>query len=364
MKRRETPTKASLKPIVLAVALGVLLPIGGSATNALIADDGLSLLGRGAAWARNHRMDWLVDRMEKLKYSSPPSVEAAKNLTILREVDGVLDQKDNHPISIVSPNVPSLDGEGEWSVARSLGDSPVVWITGARTSVAYPSITTTFMLIDSKKLNARLYNGTEVPGGRSWIFGNRVAEEDKNNLVAAINGGFRLSHRAGGYYAEGKTVMPLLPDKATIGIDFLGNFSIGIWNETPLFNDQSIGQWASLRQNLLPILIKGELNPALKSGYWGGSGRGEIFILRSAVCTRKDGKIVFAISGMTDAIELARAMQLAECETAMQLDQNASYPRGLTYENAIPARIDKRMAGKDDEYLRYSLRDFFAFFER
>jgi len=364
MKRSEPPAKASLKPIVLAVALGVLLPIVGSATNALFTDDGLSLLGRGAAWARNHRLDWLVDRMELLKYSSPPSAVAAKDLTTLREVNGVLDQNDDQPISIVSPNVPSLSGEGEWTIARRVSDSPVVWVTGARTSVAYPSITTTFMLIDSNKLKARLYNGTEVPGGRSWVFGNHVADEDKNSLVAAINGGFRLSHRAGGYYAEDKTVMPLLSDKATIGIDFLGNFSIGIWDETPLFNEQSIGRWASLRQNLLPILIEGELNPALKRGYWGGSGRGEIFILRSAVCVRTDGKIVFAISGMTDAIELARAMQLAECKTAMQLDQNASYPRGLTYENGIPARIDKRMAGKDDEYLRHSLRDFFAFFEK
>jgi uncharacterized protein YigE (DUF2233 family) len=364
MKESEGPIKASLKPIVFAVLLGLLLPIAGSATNALITDDGLSLLGRGAAWARNHRLDWLVDRMEKLKYSDPPSMDAAKNLATVLVANEVSDPQDSQPKSLISPIIPSLEGEGEWTITRSLGNSPVVWVTGARTSVAYPSITTTFMLMDSNKLTARLYNGTEVPGGRDWIFGNRVADEDKNRLVAAINGGFRLSHRAGGYYTEGKTVMPLLPEKATIGIDYLGNFSIGIWDETPLFNEQSMGRWFSLRQNLLPILTKGELNPALKSGYWGGGGRGEIFILRSAVCMRKDGKLVFAISGMTDAIELARAMQLAECETAMQLDQNASYPRGLTYENAIPTRIDKRMAGKDDEYLRYSLRDFFAFFKK
>ncbi|MEY3805419.1 MAG: hypothetical protein RIR69_231 [Actinomycetota bacterium] len=357
------PQKARVRPIIFAALLGILLPPVSSLTHALLQDDGLALLGRGAAWARNHRLDGLVDKLEEWKYSAPPPKEAAESLAISTEMEkpsGI----DVAALKAIVPQVsPALPNEGTWSVARSLGELPVVWVAGARTSQLYPSITTTFMLIDAKNVAARLYNGTEVPGGRHWIFGNKVADIDQPNLVAAFNGGFRLSHRAGGYYAEGETVMPLLPDKATIGIDRFGNFSMGIWGVTPFFNDASVGRWASLRQNLLPILIDGQLNPALKSGYWGGGGNGEIYILRSAVCMRRDGNIVFAISGMTDAIEIAKAMQLADCDLAMQLDQNASYPRGLTYEAGVPQRIDRRMAGKDNEYLRYSLRDFYAFFE-
>ena len=364
MATKSSPKKVSLKPLIVAVVLGILLPPFLSLSKALLADDGLSLLGKGAAWARNHRLDGLVDQLEKWKYSSPPSSEAADSLNTVSEIDQI---EQVHTVSLkpIAPQVaPALPGEGQWSVLRKIGDRPVVWVAGARTSSTYPSITTTFMVIDAQMVRSRMYNGTEVPGGRDWVFGNRVADADQPSLVAAINGGFRLSHRAGGYYAEGKMVMPMVSEKGTIGIDHFGNFSMGIWGKTPMFDDQSVSNWAALRQNLFPILIDGQLNPKLKSGYWGGGGNGEIFILRSAVCVRKDGNIVFAISGMTDAIEIARAMQLAECDLAMQLDQNASYPRGLIYENGIPQRIDKRMAGKDNEYLRYSMRDFFAFFEK
>ena len=364
MKPEVQQGKASIKPILIAALLGIFLPPLLSLGRALIADDGLSILGRGAAWARNHHLDGLVDYLEEWKYSSPPSAEAADSLNTVNDVE---QSKKVESISLkpIIPQVaPALPEEGQWSVLRKIGDRPVVWVAGARTSTTYPSITTTFMVIDAEMVRSRMYNGTEVPGGRDWIFGNRVADADQPSLVAAINGGFRLSHRAGGYYAEGKMVMPMVVEKGTIGIDRFGNFSMGIWGTTPLFDDLSIGNWVALRQNLFPILIDGQLNPRLKSGYWGGGGNGEIFILRSAVCTRKDGNIVFAISGMTDAIEIARAMQLAECDLAMRLDQNASYPRGLVYENGIPQRIDKRMAGKDNEYLRYSMRDFFAFFEK
>lgn len=139
--------------------------------------------------------------------------------------------------------------------------------------------------------------------------------------------------------------------------------SIGVWGSDPGFSRRELTHWKSVRQNLLPTVINGTESPELSRGYWGGGKKGEIFILRSAVCERFDGLILFVIAGPTNATTLAKVMVDAGCKTAMQLDQNESYPRGYIFEAGEITEVDSRMMGKPTDYLTGSLREFFAFFE-
>lgn len=354
-------SRPSHRRIVAVIAFVVVgLPVA-SLSSALARDNGLSLSGKAAAWGRNHHLSWLVDKAEEIRYGRAPSTRPADSLPDTESGKSLVSE--NAPDNIDPVITPALPGEGEWSVARSINGREVVWTTGIRPSRKYPSITATYALIDPSAVRARLYNGTEVPGGRSWTHGNRVAAADAEKLVFAFNGGFRKEHANGGYYTEERMVWPLREGSATVAIDHAGRMSIGVWGSDKEFSDNDIGKWASIRQNLLPTVVAGAASPELSRGYWGGGKKGEIFILRSAVCERFDGLILFVIAGPTNATTLANAMVDAGCKTAMQLDQNESYPRGYVYESGKITEVDARMMGKSTDYLTGSPREFFAFLE-
>lgn len=359
---RFIPSRLPSRRLVACVVLLVIAVPAISLGRALMRDDGLSILGKGAAWGRNHGLSWFVDKAEEIRYGAPPSKDAATELdTAIPDVTTA--PAIDAPANLTTPLPNPLPNEGTWIPVRSVSGRPVVWTTGVRPSSQFPSITASYALIDPEVLRARMYNGTEVPGGSGWLLGNKVADADRSGLVFAFNGGFRKEHSRGGYYTEGRLVWPLVEGSATIAIDKQGRMSLGVWGTDAGFNDQEMDRWATIRQNLLPTVVDGRPSPELKRGYWGGGKKGEIFILRSAVCIRYDGLIMFAIAGPTDATTLASALADAGCRMAMQLDQNESYPRGYVFTPESISEIDSRMMGKTSDYLTGSLREFFAFFE-
>lgn len=337
-----------------------------SLTRALLKDDGLTVSGRGAAWARNHHLGAVVDRLESWKYSRPPESRKVGELSVVNGDSSSMDIDSEAfrplPLLPVISNPPN--DEGVWKVVRKLDGDPVVWTTGFHPSKKFPQMTVSFALIDQQNLTAALYNGTEVPGGRGWIRGNKVEGIDVSRLVFAFNGGFRQEHAGGGYYTEGKTLWPLVHGMAALTIDREGKIDIGVWGVSPGMRLSNLSSFATVRQNLRPTVIDGQPNPELKNGYWGGGKKGEIFILRSGVCKRTDGRILFAIGAPIDATTLAQAMVHAGCDAGMQLDQNESYPRGYIFNGGEISKLDSRMVGRIDQYLTGSPREFFALFER
>ena len=328
-----------------------------SLARAVIQNNGQSVTGNVAAWARNHHLNFVVDAAEKIRYSSPPSEQAAKEFP-LAPLDPVLEVNTPEPLPIVQTS--SLPGEGVWSPVRSKDGRPIVWVTANRPSRKFKSVTATYALINQQELNARLYKGTEVPGGSNWVDGNHVLKEDVQDLVFAFNGGFLKSHSRGGYFTEGRELWKLKDGAATLAIDSDGHIHIGTWGQDIPIGGWKGQKWVSVRQNLLPAVSNGIVSPELVRGYWGGGKNGEIYVLRSGICERNDGLLLFIIIGNADATMTATAMRDADCKNAMFLDLNETYPRGYVFTDGIPKKIDTRMWGHDDQYLTKSLREFFT----
>jgi hypothetical protein len=339
-----------------------------SVGSALRADTGESASGKLAAWARNHRLGTLVDWAESMRYSEPPSTAPAADLALVPEAAEPTTPATTIPRYTPEPLnpvlSPALEAEGEWRVVREVKGAPAVWVTGLRPSKKFGSVRATFALIDQASLRAVLFNGTEVPGGSNWENGAKVPNELSESLVFAFNGGFRREHARGGYFTEGREVWPLVRERATLAIDSDGRVHIGTWGRDIDPAGFEGTPWVSARQNLTLIVKGGEVAKDVSSIQWGASAKGELFILRSAVCVRTDGKLLYSIIGAADAKILARALINAGCETAMQLDVNASYPRAYHFNAGTPSRLDARMAGRDDLYLTKSHREFVAFFDQ
>lgn len=352
--------------------LSFILVASASLVGALRADNDLDTKARLAEWARAWHMGLIVDAAEHLVYSSPPSGRAAElsTETVAGEaVPASSGTKDVTPTTTAPPTplavrvTPALEREGEWTPVRSTASGVAVWTAGLRPSAKLPAVSASFALIDQTDLTAVLHNGTEVPGGK-WRVGNTIQKAERRSAVFAFNGGFLKKHSMGGYLTEGREIWKLQQNRATIAIDASGKIHVGEWGTQLSPAGWNGTPWVSVRQNLTMLVKNGALFDAKDPTRWGWSGKGELYILRSAVCERYDGRLMFAVVGKTDAVLLAKTMKYAGCKNAMQLDVNEAYPRGYYFTNGVPHRLDRRQTGGDTLYFAGSYREFIALSER
>jgi hypothetical protein len=69
--------------------------------------------------------------------------------------------------------------------------------------------------MDTRLLAAQLYSGSMSPGGGPYRYTAPVRAAQARSLVAAFNGGFKMRDARGGYYTEGRTVVPLVRGAGT-----------------------------------------------------------------------------------------------------------------------------------------------------
>lgn len=264
-----------------------------------------------------------------------------------------------------SESPPGAEG---WRVLASTGAGHVIWGTTQRPIIDHPEVVASYAVFDPTGLHAALFNGTQLPGGGPWVNGSRVSGAAEPALVAAFNGGFKFKHIRGGYFAEGREIKPLLDGEATLAIRADGWMTIGVYGKD-LTND---GSWTSLRQNL-PLIVDGghevvsvASEPGVAHIYWGDDFGGVVRDLRSALCLRRDARLMYAVVGPVDIEGLAAALVTAGCERAMELDINGSWPQFVTIDRSGPTSagvgLDPRMSHLD-RYLTGSSKDFIALFD-
>ena len=373
---------------ILATVFTVLvvfsLFVGISLGTYILDHPGDSVQQNVAAWARNNHLGVVVDKLEEWMKGTPPSQEAAQELTLA--IDGDTDGETSAtssttPVTVV-PNptnkevldrsrpkavqqvvVPALEGEGQWVTFAELGNQPVAYATSFRPFAEFASVTASAVVFDQSQLTAGLFNGNELPGG-SWNNGSRVMKAAVPSLVLAFNGGFRFEHHRGGYFTEDKMLKPLQADQATFAIDRNGFATIGVFGRD-VFDD---GTWKTLRQNLPPIIMNGEIVlDQFRGTNWGNDYGRVIYTFRSGVCLRHDGRLLFAVAGDVDIDMFATVMHKLDCRTAMQLDINGTWPQITKYSGfGTTTRqgevLDRRMKNAN-RYLNKSAKDFFAFFD-
>jgi len=107
--------------------------------------------------------------------------------------------------------------------------APPPRVTVTRTRTADGSVVTVAAF--SGPVTYVLHDGSEDPGyaaGRVRA-GPVVRGAERGRLLAAFNGGFKLSAGAGGYEQEGHVASPLRPGLASLVIDRSGRARIGVW---------------------------------------------------------------------------------------------------------------------------------------
>jgi len=208
-----------------------------------------------------------------------------------------------------------------------------------------------------------LHNGSADPGpAASGLVraGSAVTGTERRQLLAAFNGGFKLSAGAGGYMQERHVISPLRPGLASLAIDRSGRVRIGVWGRGLPAPGEAV---YSVRQNLQPLVLNGRPTAGSAGwGLWGATLGGGAYVARSAIGQDAAGDLMYAASMSAVPSDLAGVLAGHGARVAMELDINpewvqldaASKPGGaLTAE--IPGQY--RPAG---QYLAGWTRDFFT----
>ncbi len=201
--------------------------------------------------------------------------------------------------------------------------------------------------MDTRLLAARLYSGSMSPGGGPYRYTAPVRPAQARSLVAAFNGGFKMRDARGGYYTEGRTVVPLVRSAASLVIYANGNVRLGAWG-TDVTMTRDV---ASVRQNLAPLVAGGRPTPMVTTRswrFWGSTcsattcGQGLPGVehqWRSGLGITADGALIYAAGPDLAPLQLAQLLIRAGAVRAMELDINPAWPVFASYAPASPAGL-------------------------
>lgn len=234
---------------------------------------------------------------------------------------------------------PGIASEGAWAPAgRRVGGVPAVY----EAKLVPPGGTQPAGIawMDTHLLAARLYSGSESPGGGPYRYTAPVQLAQAATLVAAFNGGFKMNAAHGGYYSEGRTIDPLVRGAASLVIYSNGTLDVGAWGSDVTMTPAVVG----VRQNLVPLVAAGRPTPAAATPDWRAWGNtcgatscssrvpGVEHQWRSGVGVTGDGALVYVAGPALDPLQVARLLVRAGVVRGMELDINPYWTVLVTYD--------------------------------
>jgi hypothetical protein len=185
------------------------------------------------------------------------------------------------------------------------------------------------MVFDQRLTSLHLHSGTIDAGTLGWRYGPSVGGFELTRLIAAFNGGFRLSTGAGGFEAYGRIGAPLQAGVGSVVTYSDGTTDVGSWHQEVPAPDKRV---VSVRQNLRLLIDHGAAAPNLDClTCWGATLGGVVAPARSALAITSDGRLAWAGGSNLTVSQLASALQHAGVARAVELDINPEWVAGYLY---------------------------------
>ncbi len=357
--------------IVLLLVVALLTPVGVSYGQALTAPGYASFSARSIDWIRGHGGESLVNWGETYYYTHHQPATTGPPTDPLPVMAGVGTRTVPGPDAPVTlpmlPGVTPLPGEGLWHAsAQRAGGLPASWTAYFRPDPGHTSVMAGVSWLDQRVAMLHLIPGTVQPGGTGWAENYSVPAGERSALVAAFNSGFKFKDAHGGYYVEGREVVPLRDGAASLVIDRSGTATIGVWGRDVRMTPDVV----AVRQNLAMVVEGAKPVPTLMTNnhdLWGSTRSQFQYTWRSGLGTDRAGNLVYVAGQGLSLQTLAEAMAKAGVVTGMQLDihtnmvtystfaPNSTATYGVRGQKLLPA-----MPGPTDRFLMPDQRDFVA----
>jgi hypothetical protein len=271
------------------------------------------------------------------------------------------------PLAPLAGGTP-LPGEGWWHTVVADHGRPAVQVTTLRPDAQHTSYLVGVMRLDPLLVRGELHPGTVDPGG-SWRAATSLSGAAGNRIAAAFNGGFKLSDPShNGYYSEGRTAAPLVSGKASLVLYSDGTADVGTWDRGVYM----AADVSSVRQNLLPLVDSGQVNPTCSSGgqaEWGSTIGQRAYVYRSGFGVTAAGAEIYVGGPVLSVCSLGRILADAGVVRGMELDINPSWVSGTYFhdQSNSPPQGFLLFPGEQvtpQHYLRPTARDWFAWYLR
>jgi hypothetical protein len=333
--------------LVMLVALGLValliwlaVSLGGALTDPAL---GSSFSARFAEWAREHGGTGVVNWVEGEWYSHhPPKVggrppRGAIKVPVAQPPTVATGPSHLVPPAPIAPLAsPALPGEGQWSpIGRTVGGIPAVYDTTLRPDAVHTSYVVGVAWMDTKLLKATLYSGSQIPGGGPFTHSAPVTATAATGLVAAFNAGFLMSNADGGYFTDGRTLVPLRAGAASFVVYANGTSTIGAWGRDVAMTPEVV----SVRQNLDLLVDGGQPVPGLEAAdtnQWGATLGNKVYVWRSGLGVTASGALVYVGGPGLNITDLADILARAGAVRAMELDINTDWVSFASYRPADP----------------------------
>jgi hypothetical protein len=386
LRRRRHPHRATgshpRRRRILTALLFAILAIGVvpafSLISALRAPGNTTTTEKAVEWLRDHGMGGAVNAVENWWFTNEaPKTGGAPNRAITgpsqepRSATAPRTDRTPPPANIATPAASMLPGEGVWQTAGPLiGGVPAMYTTQIRPDAVHTSLLAGLSWMDPKLLRFELHPGLQEPGG-TWATPPQVPPDQRLDLVAAFNSGFRMNDAHGGFYLEGKMQRSLRDGAASFVITADGRATVGQWNRDVTMTADVV----AVRQNLKLIVDGGKPVPGLDNnanGAWGDTLGNKVLVWRSGVCVDANGGVIYGYGNGLGALSLAQMLQRAGCKRAMELDINPSWTSFNTYSSTTlrdPGSVSgtkmlPEQSKSGDRYLSNDARDFIAVLTR
>jgi hypothetical protein len=241
------------------------------------------------------------------------------------------------PKAIVPLASPPLPGEGDWHPAGRLVEGrPALYEAFLRPDSIHTSLVVGVAWMDTKLLSAALYSGSTVPGGGPYPLTAPVSPTAATTLVAAFNAGFLMADAEGGYYTDGRTIIPLRAGAASFVVYKNGDAKIGAWGDEVRMTPGVV----SVRQNLDLLVDNGKAVPGLNPNdttQWGFTLGNAVYVWRSGLGVTANGALLYVGGPGLNITSLAALLVRAGAVRAMELDINTDWVSYSTYKPATPS---------------------------
>jgi len=378
--RRRTRRRRRILVVCGVVLAGFLIwlaiSLGSTLTNPAY---GSSMSARFAEWARENGGATIVNKIENLWYTHhAPKVggtvpRGAIKVPVSTSTTSTVAPPPPHlpaPADIAPIASPALPGEGVWSAAgRPVDGVPALYTAELRPDATHTSYVAGVAWMDTTLLHATLYSGSQIPGGGPFVHSAPVPATAAPSLVSAFNAGFLMSTAAGGYYTDGKTLVPLRVGAASAVIYDNGTMTVAEWGRDATLTPNVV----AVRQNLDLIVDGGQPVPGLNANdtsRWGFTLGNAVYVYRSGLGVTANGALVYVGGPGLNITDLANLLVRAGAVRAMELDINndwvnySFYTPSSPYGPATPQNgslLLPEMEGGAGRYFQsYWSRDFFT----
>ncbi len=237
-----------------------------------------------------------------------------------------------HPRSVPTRSPPHLlvtapaHTTADWTVVAKVHGQPAAWLA-QRSDV-------TLMRFDQRLLHLNLHAGSTDGGASGWSYGDQIAPREIHLVVAAFNGGFKLTYPNVGFTSGGHVAVPLKPGLASIVTYTDGITDVGAWGAGVPSSHEAV---FSVLQNQ-KLLVDHGVVAANAAGCviacWGGTVEGRLAVARSGLGVTSSGELVWAAGEGLLPSGLASALVAAGAVRAIELDINPDWVAGYLYIHA------------------------------